>query len=61
VNTQNAGTVSWNCSKQYTVADFTTKAKYIAALEAAMEGVWNRKSITRLGMVSSALEPMEHY
>jgi hypothetical protein len=33
-NTQYGGTVSWNCSKQVTVANSITKAKYVDALEA---------------------------
>ena len=35
-NTQYGGTVSWNCSKQVTVANSITKAKYVDALEATM-------------------------
>ena len=33
-NTQYGGTVSWNCSKQVTVLNSITEAKYVAALEA---------------------------
>ena len=32
-NTQYGGMVSWNCSKQVTVANFITEAKYVDALE----------------------------
>src|SRR5262249_16722151 len=35
----NRGAVSWRSSKQATIADSTTKAKYIAATEAAKEAV----------------------
>jgi hypothetical protein len=61
MNTQNDGKVSWNRSKKKTMEVFTTKAEYITTLEVAMEGVWIKKFITKLGMVSSALEPMDHY
>jgi hypothetical protein len=57
----NGGAVSWKSSKQDTVADSTTEAEYIAAAEAAKEGVWMKKFITELGVVPSALEPMEIY
>ena len=43
VFTINGGAVSWKSSKQETVTDSTTEAEYIAALEAAKEGVWIRK------------------
>ncbi|KAK8676583.1 hypothetical protein V6N13_142157 [Hibiscus sabdariffa] len=39
----NGGTVSWKSSKQDIVADYTTKAEYIAASEAAKETVWIKK------------------
>ena len=59
VFTLNGGAVSWKSSKQDTVADSTTEAEYIAASEAAKEGVWMNNFITELGVVPSALEPME--
>ena len=36
----NGGAVSWRGSKQDTVADSTTKAKYIATSNASKEAVW---------------------
>ena len=45
----NGGAVSWKSSKQETVADSTTEAKYIAASEAAKEGVWIRKFLSDPG------------
>ena len=36
----NGGAVSWRSSKQDTVADSTTEAKYIAASDATKEPVW---------------------
>jgi hypothetical protein len=33
-NTQYGGTVSWNCSKNVTVANSITEAKYVATFEA---------------------------
>ena len=47
------GDIRWKNSKQYTVADSTIEAEYIAASEAAKEAVWIKKFITRLGVVSS--------
>ena len=57
----NGGAVSWKSSKQETVADSTTEAEYIAASEAAKEGVWIRKFITELGVVPSACSPLDLY
>ena len=55
----NGGTISWRSSKQETVADSTTKSEYIAASEAAKEGVWIRNYINGLGVVASILDPLE--
>jgi hypothetical protein len=57
----NDGVVSWKSSKQETTADSTTEAEYIAASEAAKEGVWIKKFVTELGVVPSASGPMELY
>ena len=57
----NGGAVSWKSSKQDTVADSTTEAKYIAASEATKEAVWIRKFITELGVVPSIADPIELY
>ena len=51
--------MSWKSSKQVTVADSTTEAEYIAASEAAKEGVWIMNFIAELGVVSSASSPMD--
>ena len=61
VFTLNGGAVSWKSSKQGSVADSTTEAEYMAASEAAKEGVWIKKFITELGVVPSVLGPMELY
>ena len=53
--------MSWKSLKQGTVADFTTKAEYIAASEAAKEAVWIRKFITELGVVPSIADPIDLY
>ena len=55
----NGGAVSWRSSKQETVADSTTESEYIAASEAAKEGVWIRNFVTGLGVVPSILDPLE--
>ncbi|GJZ22357.1 retrotransposon protein, putative, ty1-copia subclass [Tanacetum coccineum] len=46
-----------NSSKYSTTIMSTTKAKYIAALEAEMEAVWIRKFISGLGIVPTINEP----
>ncbi|KAG8501099.1 hypothetical protein CXB51_003178 [Gossypium anomalum] len=55
----NGGAVSWKSSKQSTVADSTTEAKYIAASEAAKEAVWIKKFITELGIMPSISDAIE--
>ena len=61
VFTINGGAMSWKSSKQDTVADSTMEAKYIAALEAAKEGVWMRKFLIELGVFSNASNPLNLY
>ena len=51
VYTLNGGAVCWKSSKQDTTADSTIEAEYIAASDAAKEGVWLKKFITDLGVV----------
>jgi hypothetical protein len=41
------------------VADSTCEAEYIAASEAAKEGVWMKQFMTDLGVVPSALNPVD--
>jgi hypothetical protein len=41
------------------IAHSTTEAEYMAASEASREGVWIRNFITKLGVVPSALDPLE--
>ncbi|WVZ51632.1 hypothetical protein U9M48_002756 [Paspalum notatum var. saurae] len=57
----NGGAVSWKSSKQDTVADSATEAKYIVASEAAKEDVWIRKFVSELGVVLSASIPLDLY
>ena len=61
VFTLNGGAVVWKSFKQNTVADSTTEAEYIAASEASKEAVWIKKFLEELGVVPSALNPMELY
>ena len=51
----------WKSSKQDTTTDSTTEAEYIAALDAAKEGVWVKKFITDLGVVPSNEESTSLY
>ncbi|KAK8593022.1 hypothetical protein V6N12_045111 [Hibiscus sabdariffa] len=57
----NGGAVSWKSSKQDTVADSTTEAKYIVASEAAKEAIWIKKFISELGVVPSISDAIELY
>ncbi|WVZ94596.1 hypothetical protein U9M48_040469 [Paspalum notatum var. saurae] len=57
----NGETVCWKNSKQSTVADSITEAKYIAASEAAKEAVWIRKLIIELGVIPNAESPVDLY
>ena len=54
VFTLNGGAVSWCSSKQSVVAGSTCEAEYIAASEAANEGVWMKEFISDLGVIPSA-------
>ena len=56
--TCNGGAVSWKSSKQSTTVDSTTEAKYIAASEAAKEGVWIRKFVAELDVVPNMSYPI---
>jgi hypothetical protein len=55
----NGGTVSWNSSKQDTVADSTCESEYIAASEAAKEAIWIKNFLEDLGVVPSVQDPIE--
>ena len=57
----NGGAVSWRSSKQECVTDSTTESEYVAAAEAAKEGVWLRKFLQELEVVASSLEAIELY
>ena len=58
VFTLNGGAVSWKSSKQSTTADSTTEAEYIAASEAAKEGVWIRKFLEELQVFPEVERPL---
>src|SRR4051812_47428067 len=58
VSILNGGAVSWCSSKQSVVAGSTCEAEYIAALEAANEGVWMKEFISDLGVIPSVSGPM---
>ena len=57
----NGGAVSWKSSKQETVANSTTETEYIAASEAAKEGVWIRKFLIELGVFPNVSSPLDLY
>ena len=57
----NGGAVDWKSSKQKTVADSTMEAEYVAASEASKEAVWIKQFLEDLGVVPSALDPVEIY
>ena len=52
----NGGAVSW-CSSKQSVAGSTCEAEYIAASEAAHEGVWMQEFISDLGVIPGASDP----
>ena len=55
----NGGVVNWCSSKKSVVAGSTCEAEYIAASEAANEGVWMKEFISDLGVIPSASGPMK--
>ena len=55
----NGRAVSWCSSKQSIMAGSTCEAEYIAASEAANEGVWMKEFISDLGVIPSASGPMK--
>jgi len=57
----NGAAVSWRSSKQSVIASSTLEAEYMAASEAAREGIWLKEFVTELGVVPNALDPMEIY
>ena len=57
----NGGAVSWCSCKQSVVAGSTCEAEYIAASEAAKEGVWMKEFISDLGVVEGASKPLDLY
>ena len=60
VFTLNGGAVIWCSSKQSVVAGSMCEAEYIAASEAANEGVWMKEFISDLGVIPSAQGPMKN-
>ncbi|XP_040254033.1 secreted RxLR effector protein 161-like [Aegilops tauschii subsp. strangulata] len=61
VFTLNGGAVVSKSFKQNTIADSTTEAEYIVALEASMEAVWIKKFLEEVCVVPSAMNPMALY
>ena len=57
----NGGAVSWCSSKQSIVAGSTCEAEYIAASEAANEGLWMKEFIPDLGVIPSASGLMKFF
>ncbi|GJU49956.1 hypothetical protein Tco_1219511 [Tanacetum coccineum] len=57
----NGGAVDWKSSKQSTTAMSATEAEYLATSEAAMESVWIRKFISRLGIVPTINKPIKMF
>ena len=52
------GAVNWCSCKQSVIAGSTCEAEYIAASEAAQEGVLVKEFITDLGVIPNASRPM---
>ena len=58
VFTLGGGAVSWMSVKQKCIADSTTEAEYVAALEASKEAAWLRKFLVEFGVVPNATKPI---
>ena len=56
----NGGAISWCSSKQSVMAGSMCEVEYIAASEAANEGVWMKEFISDLGAIPSASRSEEH-
>ncbi|KAM1476262.1 hypothetical protein ACFX1S_038131 [Malus domestica] len=57
----NGGAVSWKSKKQSVIADSTTEAEFVAAVEAGKEAFWMKKFITELGVVPTITSPVTLY
>ena len=55
----NGGAVSQMSSKQDAVADSTIEAEYIAACEAAKEGVWIQNFLDNLGIFPASIKLLD--
>ena len=55
----NGGAISWSSSKQSIMAGSMCEVEYVAALEAANEGVWMKEFISDLRVIPSASGPMK--
>ena len=53
--------MSWKSSKQWSVADSTIEAEYIATVEAVKEAVWIHKFLIGLRVVPLIAEPVPLY
>ena len=61
VFTLGGGAISWRSVKQYSIADSTIEAEYIAASEATKEAVWLKNFMLDLGVVPSAQSAITLY
>ena len=59
--TLGCGAVVWRSIKQYSIADSTMEAEYIAACEVAKESVWLKKFYTDLEVVPNIEKPLVLY
>ena len=59
--TLSGGAVVWRSIKQYSIADSTMEAEYIAACKAAKESVWLKKFYTDLEVVPNMEKPLVLY
>ena len=56
--TLGGGAIVWRSTKQACTADSTMEAEYVAACEAAKEGVWLRKFLTDLEVIPNMDKPL---
>ena len=61
VFTLGVGAISWRSVKQYSIANSTMEAEYIAASKATKEVVWLKNFLLNLGVVPSAQSAITLY
>lgn len=53
--------ISWRSMKQECTSDSTSEAEYVASCQAAMEAVWLKRFLMKLGVVPLVRQPLTIY